>query len=80
MIQSYLQRLSIEARNEKAEAIFAFITSPACSDLFERVSKLTADVDFLRPIRNHCAREGVVEACRPEPRDPVGLRGFLRNS
>lgn len=47
VIQSYLMKLSMEARNEKADEIFAFITSPSCSDLFERIAKLTADMDTL---------------------------------
>jgi hypothetical protein len=47
VIQSYIQRLSIEARNEKAEAIFAFVVSPACSDLIERIGKLTGELDAI---------------------------------
>jgi hypothetical protein len=47
VIQSYIQRLSIEARNEKAEAIFAFVTSPACSDLIERIGKLTGELEAI---------------------------------
>lgn len=47
VIQNYLMKLGIEARNEKADEIFAFITSPSCSDLFERIAKLTAEMDTL---------------------------------
>jgi len=47
VIQSYIQRLSIEARNEKAEAIFAFVVSPACCDLIERIGKLTGELDAI---------------------------------
>jgi hypothetical protein len=47
VIQSYIQRLSIEARNEKAEAIFAFVVSPACSDLIERIGKLTGELNAI---------------------------------
>jgi hypothetical protein len=47
VIQSYIQRLSIEARNSKAEAVFDFITSAACSDLFEKIGKLTGELDAI---------------------------------
>lgn len=47
VIQNYVMRLSMEARNEKAEAVFAFITSPACSDLIERIAKLTGELDAI---------------------------------
>lgn len=42
-----MQRLSIEARKGKAEAIFAFVTSETCSDLFENVAKLTVELDAI---------------------------------
>jgi hypothetical protein len=47
VIQNHLLKLSIEARNEKADAIFDFITSAACSDLFERVAKLTSEMEVI---------------------------------
>jgi hypothetical protein len=47
VIQNYLSKLSMEARNEKADAVFAFITSPSCSDLFERIAKLTGELDAI---------------------------------
>jgi hypothetical protein len=47
VIQNYISKLSMEARNEKAEAVFAFITSATCSDLFERIAKLTDELDAI---------------------------------
>lgn len=47
VIQNHLLKLSIEARSEKADAVFDFITSAACSDLFERVAKLTSEMDAI---------------------------------
>lgn len=47
VIQNYLSKLSMEARNEKPEAVFAFISSPACSDLFERIAKLSGELDAI---------------------------------
>lgn len=47
VIQSHLLKLGIEGRNEKADAIFDFVTSETCSDLFERVAKLTNEMDAI---------------------------------
>ena len=47
VIQNHVLKLSIEARSEKADAIFDFITSAACSDLFERVAKLTSEMEAI---------------------------------
>jgi hypothetical protein len=47
VIQNHVLKLSIEARNEKADAIFDFVTSATCSDLFERVAKLTTEMDAI---------------------------------
>lgn len=47
VIQNHVLKLSIEARNEKADAVFDFITSAACSDLFERVAKLTNEMEAI---------------------------------
>lgn len=47
VIQNHVLKLSIEARSEKADAIFDFITSAACSDLFERVGKLTNEMEAI---------------------------------
>lgn len=47
VIQNHVLKLSIEARNEKADAIYDFITSAACADLFERVGKLTSEMEAI---------------------------------
>jgi hypothetical protein len=49
IIQNHVLRLSAEARNEKADRLYDFITSPACADLLDRIDKLTdAMVDLDR--------------------------------
>ena len=57
VIQNHVLKLSIEARSEKADAIFDFITSAACSDLFERVAKLTSEMEAIDRAGDRRARK-----------------------
>ena len=41
LIQSHVLRLSVEARNTRADQLFAYIMSPEASDLFDRLQKTT---------------------------------------
>lgn len=47
VIQNHVMRRSIEARNDKAHEIFDFIVSDTCSDLFDRIAKLTGELDAI---------------------------------
>jgi len=47
VIQNHVMRRSIEARNDKAHEIFDFIVSDTCSDLFDRIGKLTGELDAI---------------------------------
>ena len=44
ILQNHVLKLSTEARNEKAERLYDFIISPVCTDLLDRVVKLTEDM------------------------------------
>jgi hypothetical protein len=44
ILETYLLKLGSEAKNEKAEILYDFIISPACSDLLDRLVKLTGDL------------------------------------
>ena len=45
--ENYRLKLSTEARDEKAEKLLAYITSPPCTDLFDRIVKLTGEITNL---------------------------------
>jgi hypothetical protein len=44
IIQNYLLKLGSEARNEKASLLLDFIVSPVCTDLLDRIVRLTGDM------------------------------------
>jgi hypothetical protein len=44
VIQNHVLKLSAEARNEKADKLYAFIISPSCTDLLDRLVKLTDEM------------------------------------
>jgi hypothetical protein len=44
VIENHVLKLGSEARNEKADKLFSFIISPACTDLLDRITKLTEDM------------------------------------
>lgn len=45
--ESHRLRLSAQARDEKAEKLLAFVVSPTCTDLLDRIVKLTDDLATL---------------------------------
>jgi hypothetical protein len=47
VIQNHVLKLGSEARNEKADKLYSFIISPACTDLLDRIVKLTEDMAAL---------------------------------
>jgi hypothetical protein len=44
IVENHRLKLSAEARDDKAEKLLAYIVSPACTDLFDRIVRLTADM------------------------------------
>jgi hypothetical protein len=44
LIQNHVLRLTAEARNEKADRLFAFFMSPEANDLFDRLHAATEDL------------------------------------
>ncbi len=44
IVENHRLKLSAEARDEKAERLLAYIVSPTCSDLMDRIVKVTADM------------------------------------
>jgi hypothetical protein len=47
IIQSHMLKLSAEGRSQKADELYAYILSPTCSDLMDRIVKLTDDMAAL---------------------------------
>jgi len=44
IVENHRLKLTVAARDEKAEKLLAYIISPGCTDLFDRIVKLTADM------------------------------------
>lgn len=44
IVENHRLKLTAEARDEKAEKLLAYITSPGCTDLMEKIGKLTSDM------------------------------------
>jgi hypothetical protein len=51
IIDSYVQRLSSEARNEKADALFTFLLSRRAETLFEKLSSIGRDLEALDAVQ-----------------------------
>lgn len=47
IVQNHRHKLSVEARSEKADRLYDFIMSPACSDLLDRIVKIALDMAAL---------------------------------
>jgi hypothetical protein len=47
IVDNFRLKLGAEARNEKADKLYSFILSPTCDDLFDRLLKLTRELQDL---------------------------------
>jgi len=47
VLDNFVLKLSVERRDAKAERLFDFVVGPACTDLFDRLAKLTRDLEAL---------------------------------
>jgi hypothetical protein len=47
ILDNFIQKLGSEARASKADAMYDFILSPPCDDLFDGLLKLTRDLSAL---------------------------------
>jgi len=47
IVDAFMQKLGSEARASKADAMYDFILSPGCDDLFDKLLKLTRDLSTL---------------------------------
>jgi hypothetical protein len=47
IVDNFMQKLGSEARASKADAMYDFILSPGCDDLFDKLLKLTRDLSAL---------------------------------
>ena len=47
ILENHRLKLSTEARDEKGERLLAYISSPTCTDLLDRIVNLTGDMTCL---------------------------------